>query len=151
MGITIDFSNTGDFEALANGVYEGRIASVEHKQASTGNWMISAVVKLADDPARKCINRQVYNNFVLTEKALWRTKQFLKESGWPDEQLEGTLDLDINELVGLEVYAVLGPPDAGYNYNKVDLHGKNWDPSKAKVPAGSGKASAGSSSGGGSW
>ena len=92
--LKLDFTGVESFQRAAEGVHTVKIATAEVKQSQGGNEMIVVafeVTKGVDKGAR------VYDNFVLTDTALWKLKGLLQAIGM---KADGKLKLDVDKLVG---------------------------------------------------
>lgn len=93
--INIDFSEVKSIEPLKEGDYTATIAKAEETTAkSSGNPMIKIEYDV-DETKNK-----LFDNFVLTQNALWKLKELLGALGY---ETDDVVDLDINELVGQQV------------------------------------------------
>ena len=123
MGIKLDFSDvdTGRFGVLPNGLYGATIAKItQEKGKSSGKPYLAFVLKLHPDEDRGAKKgQQVYDNYSLQPKALWKLKQLLVRLGWSKEELEDEIDFDPSDLIGREVVVELTQPNAGYDINQV--------------------------------
>ena len=70
------------FQALKKGIKEGHVAfkviSYEEKQSSKGDDMVSVQIDVVDDNG---VIAKIFENFLLTEKSVWRFGQFLESIG----------------------------------------------------------------------
>lgn len=92
--LKLDFSGVESFQRAAEGIHTVKVASAEVKQSSGGNDMIVVafeVTKGEDKGAR------VYENFPLTDKALWKLKSLLQAIGI---KADGKVQLDTDKLLG---------------------------------------------------
>lgn len=92
--LKLDFTGVESFQRAAEGIHTVKIATAEVKQSSGGNDMIVVafeVTKGADKGAR------VYDNFVLTDTALWKLKGLLQAVGM---KADGKVQLDTDKLIG---------------------------------------------------
>lgn len=92
--LKLDFTGVESFQRASEGVHAVKIATAEVKQSQGGNDMIVVafeVTKGADKGAR------VYDNFVLTDSALWKLKGLLQAIGM---KADGKVQLDTDKLVG---------------------------------------------------
>lgn len=96
--INLDFSSVPSREPLEEGVYELSVSAVEEKNSSAGNPMISVTYDVTNIDG----NRKLWDNFVLTEKSLWKLQEFFKALGLPTEEV---VTMDVSELVGACVNA----------------------------------------------
>lgn len=90
----------GSFSALEPGVYTGRLAKVDAKNASTGSAMwaleFDTIQKASGE---KCPGRQ-WTNLVLVENAMWKVGQFFAAFGVPESTSTDEL---INYRVRLQI------------------------------------------------
>lgn len=96
--MNIDFSNVPSREPLEEGLYTLTIAKVEEKTSSTGNPMLSVEYDVVGVEG----NRKLWDNYVLTDKALWKLQELFKALGL---DTSAVVSIDPNELVGLQVQA----------------------------------------------
>lgn len=92
--VKVDMTGVESFVRCEEGEHIAVLKSIEEKPASSGNDMLTAafeVIKGTSTGAR------VYDNFVLTEKALWKLKGFLEVLGM---KADGRIVLDLDKLVG---------------------------------------------------
>lgn len=92
--LKLDFTGVESFQRPSEGQHVVKVHSAEVKQSQGGNDMIVAcfeVTKGQDKGAR------VYENFPLTENALWKLKGFLQSIGM---KCDGKVQLDLDKLVG---------------------------------------------------
>ena len=102
MAINLDFSSVPSREPLEEGVYHLQIAKVEETNSSTGNPML----KVEYDVMGVEGNRKLWDNYVLIDKCLWKVKELFDALGIDTSAL---VEMDVNELVGLEVQAKVIP------------------------------------------
>ena len=98
MAINLDFSSVPSREPLEEGVYQLQIAKVEETNSSTGNPMLKVEYNVLGVEG----NRKLWDNYVLIDKCLWKVKELFDALGIDTSAL---VEMDINELVGLEVQA----------------------------------------------
>lgn len=112
MGINIDFSNVKSIEPLEEGTYLATITKAEETTAkSSGNPMIKVEYEVEGT------NNKLFDNFVLTDNALWKLKELFGALGYEDEQI---VDFDINELIGQQVQlSVIVEEYEGKDVNRV--------------------------------
>lgn len=90
--LNLDFSNVQSNVVLEEGMYNVTIEKVEEKTASTGKPMLLVRFKEEEQGA------VLFENYVLTEEALWKLKELLSAAGI---ECNGAVDFDTDELVGL--------------------------------------------------
>lgn len=97
--MNLDFSNVPSREPLEEGIYTLSIAKVEEKTAkSSGNPMLSIEYDVVGVDG----NRKLFDNYVLTDAAMWKLKELLDALGIDTSTL---VSLDPQELIGLQVQA----------------------------------------------
>lgn len=90
----LDFSNVEAYVKCAEGQHVAKLVEIEEAESQAGNDMLSAtfqVIKGASTGAK------LYDNFVLTEKALWKLQSFLNAIGM---KADGKIVLDLDKLIG---------------------------------------------------
>lgn len=107
--LNLDFSNVKSNEPLNEGTYNVTIEAVEEKTSSTGNPML--LVRFREEQTGTAI----FENYVLTEKCLWKFKELLDAAGI---ECDGAVDIDTDLLVGLSFVAKVTLDD--YNDSKVN-------------------------------
>lgn len=106
MPITVNLKGVQtELEVVPAGVYESTVASVTEATSKAGNPMLS--VKLRIDAPEDFAGRMLFDNFSLLPQALWRLKRWLLDLGYDPDELEGQIELEPEELVGLEVDVVV--------------------------------------------
>lgn len=92
--VKVDFTGVESFNRASEGQHVAKIATAEMKTSQGGNDMIVVafeVTKGQDKGAR------VFENYSLTENALWKLKGMLQAIGM---KCEGKVQLDLDKLVG---------------------------------------------------
>ena len=90
----LDFTGIEAYVKCAEGQHVVKLTEIEETESQAGNPMLNAtfqVVKGASTGAK------LYDNFVLTEKALWKLQSFLVAVGM---KADGKMILDLDKLVG---------------------------------------------------
>ena len=90
--LNLDFSNVRGNVVLEEGTYNVTLKKVEEKTSSTGNPMLFVVFEEEET------GTGLFENYVLTEKCLWKLKELLVASG---VECDGAIDIDPEELLGL--------------------------------------------------
>lgn len=81
----IDHSKGDGFEVVKPGEYEVTVINYELKQASSGNNMVVVDYEIRSDVDQPCQGQKInFDNFVVTEKAMWRFQQASKAAGFPN-------------------------------------------------------------------
>ncbi len=101
--LNLDFSSVPNREPLEPGWYHGRIAKVEEKMSSTGKPMLAVEYDVIGTEEGEEIpgNRKLFENWVLTDAALWKVQAVFKALDLPTEAI---VDLDTEELIGMELF-----------------------------------------------
>lgn len=90
----LDFTGIEAYVKCAEGQHVVKLIDIEETESQAGNDMLNAtfqVVKGASTGAK------LYDNFVLTEKALWKLQSFLVAVGM---KADGKVVLDLDHLIG---------------------------------------------------
>lgn len=96
--INLDFSGVESRKPLEEGIYVLTVETAEEAPAkSSGNPMIKLKYAVEGHDQNK-----LFDNFVLTQKALWKLKEFLEAL---DYDVDEIAELDVQELVGQQVQA----------------------------------------------
>lgn len=92
--VRVDLTGVESFQRASEGEHICKIAAADLKQSQGGNDMIVVqfeVTKGNDKGAR------VYENFPLSEAALWKLKSLLQALGF---KCDGKIQLDLDKLIG---------------------------------------------------
>ena len=102
------YDSAGTFEALPEGNYDLELAEAEIKDASTGTKMLACQFKVLEG---EYVNRRVFRNFPLTEKAIGFVKALYDACGIELMALRegGRIEMNIEpgELIGQQVSATV--------------------------------------------
>lgn len=90
----MDFTGVESFTKCEEGKHVVRLMEIEEKTASTGSPMLAAKFEVVKGNSTGAI---LYDNFVLTEKALWKFKSYLEVVGM---KADGRVALDLDKLEG---------------------------------------------------
>lgn len=95
----LDFTNVEEkeFKILEEGIHSAFLFNLEEKMSKSGNPMLVATYKIAKGSDKY----EVTDFMVLTEKALFRVKQFLEGFGMVVPK--GAMEFNPDELIGQEV------------------------------------------------
>ena len=90
----LDMSNVETYTRMSEGIHRVKVASCEDKTTQAGDDMIAIAFECVkgDDKGSR-----VFDNFVLTDKALWKLKQLLVALG---VKCDGKIVLDTDKLIG---------------------------------------------------
>lgn len=90
----LDMSKVQSFKRCAEGIHTAKIVEVQENTTQAGDDMLTMVFEVIKGDSK---GAQVYDNFVLTDKALWKLKQLLQVVG---VKCDGKIVLDLDKLVG---------------------------------------------------
>ncbi len=81
----VDHSKANDFEPIKPGEYEATVVNYELKTAKSGSNMVVVDYEIRSDIDQPCQGQKIlYDNFVVTEKSMWRFQAASKAAGFPD-------------------------------------------------------------------
>lgn len=89
-----DFSGIEAYVKCEEGQHLVKLVEIEENESSNGNDMLSATFQVVKGSST---GAKLYDNFVLTEKALWKLQSFLIAIG---VKAEGKIVIDLDKLVG---------------------------------------------------
>lgn len=90
----LDFTNVQSYKRCEEGIHTAKLIQLDDKETQNGDDMLAAtfeVIKGDSEGAR------VFDNFVLTDKALWKFKLALTAMG---VSADGKVVLDLDKLIG---------------------------------------------------
>lgn len=90
----LDFSGVEAFVKCAEGQHVVKLVEIEETESQAGNDMLNATFKVVKGQSK---GATLYDNFVLTEKALWKLQSFLVAVGM---KADGKVMLDLDKLIG---------------------------------------------------
>lgn len=90
----LDFSGIESFVKCAEGQHVVKLIEIEEAESQAGNDMLSATFQVVKGGST---GAKLYDNFVLTEKALWKLQSYLTAVGI---KADGKVMLDLDKLVG---------------------------------------------------
>lgn len=100
--IKIDMTGVEAYGKVGEGIHPAKIVEAEQTTSQAGDDMITVAFEVTAGPDK---GGRVYDNFVLTQKALWKLKVLLKAIGM---KCDGKLIVDLDRLIGkacdVEVY-----------------------------------------------
>ncbi|MGD7061037.1 DUF669 domain-containing protein [Bacillus altitudinis] len=129
---TVDHSKGDTFEPIKPGEYEATVMHFEEKTAASGNKRLVVDYEIRSDVEQPCQGQKIlYDNFTVTENAMWRFHQASKAAGFPNgmkfkDHLEWA-----NAFLNKPVRLVVGEREHnGKKYPEV----KAFKPSEASAP-----------------
>lgn len=90
----LDFSNVEAYVKCAEGQHIVKLTEIEETESQAGNDMLNATFQVVKGQST---GAKLYDNFVLTEKALWKLQSFLVAVGI---KADGKVVLDLDKLIG---------------------------------------------------
>ncbi|MBP1083483.1 DUF669 domain-containing protein [Bacillus capparidis] len=130
---TVDHSKGESFEPIKPGEYEVTVVNYELKQASSGNNRVIVDYEIRSDVEQSCQGQKIlFDNFTVTDNAMWRFHQASKAAGFPNgvsfksykEWADAFLNKPVRLVVGEREYN-------GKKYPEV----KSFKPSEVNAPA----------------
>ena len=115
------------------GQYVVAVNSVKMKTASTGTPMLEWIFAVEEGPYA---GRRLFTNTVVGKQdAMWRVKDFLLALGFAPEELEGAVELEPEQLIGLTATAVVNVREYnGENRNEIKRLIANPDENDSDMP-----------------
>lgn len=92
--IKVDMTGVEAYSKVNEGIHAAKIVEVEQTQSQAGDDMITVAYEVTAGPDK---GGRVFDNFVLTQKALWKLKVLLKALGM---KCDGRLIVDLDRLIG---------------------------------------------------
>lgn len=92
--VKVDFSGVQAYKRCEEGIHTAKLVQIDEGTTQGGDDMLKATFEVTKGESQ---GARVFDNFVLTEKALWKLKLFLTEIG---QKSEGKVAIDLDKLVG---------------------------------------------------
>lgn len=90
----LDFTGIEAYVKCAEGQHVVKLLEIEETESQAGNDMLNATFQVVKGTST---GAKLYDNFVLTEKALWKLQSFLVAVGM---KADGKIVLDLDKLIG---------------------------------------------------
>lgn len=90
----LDFTGIEAYVKCAEGQHVVKLVEIEETESQAGNDMLNATFQVVKGTST---GAKLYDNFVLTEKALWKLQSFLVAIG---VKADGKVVLDLDKLIG---------------------------------------------------
>jgi hypothetical protein len=90
----LNMTNVDSFTRCSEGVHTAKIVEIQENTTQAGDDMLTMVFEVIRGDSK---GAKVYDNFVLTDKALWKLKQLLQSLG---VKCNGKIALDLDKLIG---------------------------------------------------
>lgn len=92
--IKVDMTGVEAYGKVGEGIHPAKIVEVEQTTSQAGDDMLATAFEVTGGPDK---GGRVYDNFVLTQKALWKLKVLLKAIGM---KCDGKLVVDLDRMIG---------------------------------------------------
>lgn len=92
--LKIDMTGIESFSKASEGRHVVKITDIEQKVSSAGDDMLQFTFEVARGDDKGC---RVYDNFALTDKALWKFKACLQALGM---KADGKIVIDLDKIIG---------------------------------------------------
>lgn len=92
--IKVDMTNVESYGKCEEGIHTAKIASIEQTTSQGGDDMLKVIFEVVKGKSK---GARVFDNFVLTEKALWKFQLLLKAL---KVKCDGKLAIDLDKLEG---------------------------------------------------
>ena len=90
----LDFTGVQSYKRCEEGIHTAKLVQLDDKETQNGDDMLAATFEVIKGDS---VGAKVFDNFVLTEKALWKFKLALEAMGI---KTEGKVVLDLDKLIG---------------------------------------------------
>ena len=90
----LDFTGVESFARCSEGVHTAKLIEIEEAVTQAGDDMLKATFEVVSGQEKGC---RVFDNFTLSDKALWKLKQFLVSAG---VKADGKVAIDLDRLIG---------------------------------------------------
>lgn len=92
--VKVDLTGVESYTRASEGIHTAKIASIELTQSQGGDDMLKIAYEIIKGEDKGC---KVFDNIVLTEKALWKLKLLLQAIGM---KADGKVALDLDKMEG---------------------------------------------------
>lgn len=89
-----DFTNVQSFKRCEEGIHTVKLVQIDEGTSQAGDDMLKATFEVVSGNSK---GARVFDNFVLTDKALWKLKMMLQGMGI---KCDGKIALDLDKIVG---------------------------------------------------
>lgn len=113
MSFKVDHSQAAEFEVIKPGEYEVTVINYEQTTAQSGNPRVVVDYEIRSDVEQPCKGQKIlFDNFTVTEKAMWRFQAASKAAGFPNgvsfssfkEWADAFLNKNLRVVVGEREY-----------------------------------------------
>lgn len=91
--------SVGEYDALPKSLYNCRVTSFIDKVSKTGKPMVEWQFTVQDGDMK---GRKIWLNNTLTKESLWAYKRTLLAVGYTEEQLEGDVEIEAEDVIDQE-------------------------------------------------
>lgn len=102
-GLTMDFTNTNEFDTIPQGKYVCRLFDVEKKMTRNNDPMYVLTLKIESEGEHK--GRQLFFNLPIMPTTAWKVKQTLEALG--ETVPKGQFTFDFHEFLGRRCVAIV--------------------------------------------
>lgn len=92
--LKLDFTGVESFSRCSEGIHRAKVAEIQEKTSQGGDDMLQVAMEVVAGADKGC---RVFDNCVLTDKALWKFKQLLSALGI---KCDGKVAVDLDGLIG---------------------------------------------------
>lgn len=95
--VKLDFSNVETYKKCEEGTHTAKLTQIDKGTTQAGDDMLKAVFEVVSGNSK---GARVFENFALTDKALWKFKMCLSAMGI---KADGKIAIDLDNLIGKTV------------------------------------------------
>ena len=92
--LKLDFTGVESYSRCSEGIHRAKVAEIQEKTSQGGDDMLQIAMEVVTGADKGC---RVFDNCVLTDKALWKFKQLLSALG---VKCDGKVAVDLDGLIG---------------------------------------------------
>lgn len=92
--LKLDFTGVESFSRCSEGIHRAKVAEIQEKTSQGGDDMLQVAMEVVAGADKGC---RVFDNCVLSDKALWKFKQLLSALG---VKCDGKVAVDLDGLIG---------------------------------------------------
>lgn len=92
--LKVDFTGVESYSRCSEGIHRAKVAEIQEKTSQGGDDMLQIAMEVVSGADKGC---RVFDNCVLSDKALWKFKQLLSALG---VKCDGKIAVDLDGLIG---------------------------------------------------
>lgn len=92
--LKVDFTGVESYSRCSEGIHRAKVAEIQEKTSQGGDDMLQIAMEVVSGADKGC---RVFDNCVLSDKALWKFKQLLSALG---VKCDGKVAVDLDGLIG---------------------------------------------------